>query len=64
MSLSKEYKRIHRDLLANGFMLSNNKHKSSHMVYKNESGKIIVIPKSCNKYLIERLYKENNIIGG
>lgn len=51
-------RKIDSTLKRNGFKLDR---ENGHRIYKNNLGDTIIIPRSCHNYLIQRVFKENNI---
>lgn len=63
MSTTPTYNKrdIQKILLKNGWILQRS--KGSHNIYKNKNGKHITVRcTKCNKMIMQRLIKENNLI--
>lgn len=53
-------RQIDKILKDNGYYVD--RYNGSHCIYKNDENHTIIIPLSCHKQLIRRVFKENNII--
>ena len=51
-------RKIERALKENGYVYDR---FNGHHIYKNKEGKTIAIPRTCCTYLIQRVFKENEI---
>ena len=58
--MSNEFRKFTRLLNRNGYQCG--RIKGSHYIFENEKGNIISINKTCNRMLIARLIKENNLV--
>lgn len=51
---------VQKALVANGFRLDRN---NGHFIYVNDkTKKVVALPRKCNQRIVQRIYKENNIV--